>query len=682
MSLRSGPLPIILIVWLSTLVDVDARAWRSSQVPNGLIYNCALCHLNPRGTGPLNEFGNDVNSRVAKGSRLVFWSEELARLDSDGDGFTNGEELNDPDGDGIASNDDPVTHPGDADSKPTVRYSVPDVAEIGLNRLVPDRIVFETQQDNLEHWEPSVSALGTNTFMIMANTFAPPLAGGKQRYGIFWQTIENPIGKESASFFDDQDNAYLGPINASRQDGNPGRIAGDPRPGATGYAVGGEASPHRFAAFDSNDRWNLGFERSETGRFGLVQTFALDHESLSPRPTSLAIDAINGRLTEGACPNERIGEFGGDLVVLDNGNVLAVVTDHSGIRGPTAAATAVILAPNGAIVKESWVIDSRDIWANVAAYRNGFCVRVHDSLYFHDNTGELLGKLALNDSLPSGARFDTGRGENTRIASHINHSLVFMVGATPLFDAEGNALKDAEDQPRKGVQISVFEAASREFLASRAVSEISEDLSGSDEHDLFGDFGRVDLAVDALGRVAVAFEWTEPETEQPQTLVRILSFDRESRQWETLTPSFHAFLNHGPADGIRSVTPSISVTTQAILVAAKGEINRQNQVSAGADSPARSIFYTAFSHPVPLADPTPKATAPAAPIYLSIVSLTDRQLSLAWTNGDPPFSVQQKTALNDSEWITTEETSERNITISTLETSGFIRVVGQATSAP
>ena len=59
--------------------------------------------------------------------------------------------------------------------------------------------------------------------------------------------------------------------------------------------AGGEASPHMFDAFQSDGRWDLGVDRLEDGRYGAVQTYSLDTETLAQTPLSNAIDAINGR---------------------------------------------------------------------------------------------------------------------------------------------------------------------------------------------------------------------------------------------------------------------------------------------------------------------------------------------------------------------------------------------------
>ena len=69
----------------------------------GLTFECQTCHNSRSGGGPRNAFG------TAFGLNNLTYDEVLAASDSDGDGFTNGEEL--------AGN--PVTNPGDAGSFPT-----------------------------------------------------------------------------------------------------------------------------------------------------------------------------------------------------------------------------------------------------------------------------------------------------------------------------------------------------------------------------------------------------------------------------------------------------------------------------------------------------------------------------------------------------------------------------------
>ena len=90
------------------------------MIPNGSAFRCSTCHFNPNGGGSRTSFGQDVFSIVGGPSNQAFWDATLAALDSDGDGFSNGVELGDPDGDGIVDPGAEVTHPGDPDSKPQI----------------------------------------------------------------------------------------------------------------------------------------------------------------------------------------------------------------------------------------------------------------------------------------------------------------------------------------------------------------------------------------------------------------------------------------------------------------------------------------------------------------------------------------------------------------------------------
>lgn len=64
------------------------------------------------------------------------------------------EEVGDPDGDGVPTPGTQVTHPGDANSKPEPpSLEIPSAEDVGLNRIVPDKIVFETDLDNPDNWK-------------------------------------------------------------------------------------------------------------------------------------------------------------------------------------------------------------------------------------------------------------------------------------------------------------------------------------------------------------------------------------------------------------------------------------------------------------------------------------------------------------------------------------------------
>jgi hypothetical protein len=90
---------------LTVVPALSARPFRIAKLPDkGKNFGCATCHVNPNGGGKRNPFGRDYEKfGIAAGD---MYSDHLAGLDSDGDGFTNDEEF--------AAG----TNPGDDKSKP------------------------------------------------------------------------------------------------------------------------------------------------------------------------------------------------------------------------------------------------------------------------------------------------------------------------------------------------------------------------------------------------------------------------------------------------------------------------------------------------------------------------------------------------------------------------------------
>lgn len=140
------------LVCLVCITDAEARNFRVSMMPNGSVFNCLTCHRSAGGGGPTNPFGTAVRSLVSPNGRQQFWTPALAALDSDGDGFTNGEELGDPDGDGTAIPRTTVTHPGDPNSKPAIVNLPPDLdpftdAEAIIGLLFEKQIVANDPEE-------------------------------------------------------------------------------------------------------------------------------------------------------------------------------------------------------------------------------------------------------------------------------------------------------------------------------------------------------------------------------------------------------------------------------------------------------------------------------------------------------------------------------------------------------
>ena len=121
--MRKTTIYIFAAFLIITTTLLLSRPFRVDKIPNGGKFSCANCHVDPRGGGPRNLFGQEVETRVTPNGTQNFWDESLASMDSDGDGYSNGEELQDPNGTWRTGEPNPgmlntVTNPGDPNSKP------------------------------------------------------------------------------------------------------------------------------------------------------------------------------------------------------------------------------------------------------------------------------------------------------------------------------------------------------------------------------------------------------------------------------------------------------------------------------------------------------------------------------------------------------------------------------------
>lgn len=114
-------------------LTLQARTFRTNMLPNGNTFSCLTCHNSSTG-GSRNLFGQDVEAFVTPNGSQQFWS-SVFNLDSDGDGFTNGEEMGDPEGDGRAT-------PGFRASRPWLATSVPVINK-------PPTVTLATDQTGL-----------------------------------------------------------------------------------------------------------------------------------------------------------------------------------------------------------------------------------------------------------------------------------------------------------------------------------------------------------------------------------------------------------------------------------------------------------------------------------------------------------------------------------------------------
>ena len=495
-------------------------------------------------------------------------------------------------------------------------YQPGSLESVGLTRLVDDTPIIVPTADALGNWEPYASVLGTSTFLIEGNTFAE---GGvtDQRYVVALQPVAGGAMSLAEGFFSDDGQPFKGKINYSRQNGNPGRVAGDKRPGAVNIMVGGEASPHLVAGFQSDNRWNLGFNRLADGRYGTVQSFAIDPTTLSQTMLSKALDSATGRSTSGTAPGNQISRFGGDIVGLDDGNFASVVEDRSNIFTNVTATVATIFAPDGSVVKDSFVVAGTDIWANVAGFKGGFAVRAGDgaggrAIYFYDNDGVLTGSANQTNS---GVVFDTGRGDGTRLAGHINSPYVYLAG---------------RESGGTDVKIAVWDSRDASFVTVASVNEAG----------FAADADRANLAVDALDRFTASWVVRPTGYVEQQVAARVLKLDAAAKEITPLTGTFLPFINVGKTNGIRTLQMTVAMTTKEICIGAKGEINLENEPANGANSPREVNFYTVFTHPAPVDDPTVPVGGVVDAPELS-VSAEGNQLTISWAPATAGFTLQQ-----------------------------------------
>ncbi len=520
--------------------------------------------------------------------------------------------------------------------------AVGSIESVGLTRIVADTPVVKTTVNALGNWEPYSGVLGTSTFLVEGNTFADDGTDLNQRAVVALQPVAGGPMKLGEGFYADNGQPFKGQINLSRQNGNPGRVTGDTRPGAVNFMVGMEASPHAIPDFQSDNRWNLGFDRLSDGRYGTIQIYKLDTATLVQTPLCKAQDSAYGRLTAGTAAGNQVSRFGGDMVCLDNGNFVSVVEDRSRvIVTDSDCVVATIFAPDGSIVKDTWVVVNGDIWSNVAPCKGGFAVRAKPAdgsatrlIYFYDNAGTLKASV---DQATSGASFDTGRGDGTRLFGHINSPYVYLTG------------RPANTQI---VKVAAFDSRTQTFVA---ITDVNEGA-------FTGNFDRAIGASDALDRLTVSWVSQPAGYAKQQVAARVLKFDGTTKTFTPLTKSFFPFVNNATND-IRTLQMSVAMTTKQICVAAKGEINYSNKPQLGPDSPTEVNFYTVFTHPNPADDPTTPVGG-AASAKLS-VAVSGSNVVLSWDAAATGYTLESKTSLSDATWTTVGTANPTSVAIGT-----------------
>lgn len=126
---------------LTTPAIAFARPAFVSSVPNADINGCQTCHAGaPPAFNPFGQAIFDTALDRSNGTSTLRWSANLARLDSDGDGVSNGAELGDAAGQwrmGLPApgNSVDITQPGDPASVSDLPASAPVLGPVGWASL-------------------------------------------------------------------------------------------------------------------------------------------------------------------------------------------------------------------------------------------------------------------------------------------------------------------------------------------------------------------------------------------------------------------------------------------------------------------------------------------------------------------------------------------------------------------
>lgn len=520
-------------------------------------------------------------------------------------------------------------------------YMIPGgVESVGLTHIVPDQLVWFSQSlnsvtngpivnlgdqvANQGNWEPYASVLGDSTFLIEANTFANDGSATYQNNAIILQPAAGGPAKIVPAFSSDAGIPFKGQINLSRQNGNPGRVAGDKRVGAVNYLTAAEVSLGQLAEFRSDNRWNNNPIYTDINRYVATQPFSLDLATLTPTPLAKAWDFVYGPFTTSTPPTSspEVTRTGGTVAGLDNGNFVIVLHDKTGYvdQGVGNATTFAIISPDGTIVKGNTLVATQDIWDNVTAYKGGFAVRVHEMLYFYDNAGNLQGSVDSNAS--ADLSMDGGRGDGLRTASDIRSDYVFIAGQSGA-------------QAIGGVWVAAWDARTRAFVGKTRVDDQAGGFTGFSND-------RVALAVDAQNRLCVA--WAHKPTmmdfQMDQVAARVFSFD--GRNFTPLTHSFFPFVNYDPKGDLllTTIRPTVTMTSRQICIAAKGTVNNLNDPTAGANTAAETTLYTVINHPAPIAGAGPKVS----------IEKSGNEVIVSWDASAGAFTVQTRASLTSGSW--------------------------------
>lgn len=186
---------ITVLITTSFSISTAEQAF-VNRIPNGAQFSCANCHINPAGDGPRNVFG------TAFGNNNKRWSSTLAKIDSDNDGFTNGQELQDPNGTWTTGSAQPgnvalVTNPSDPSDFPSSVEDAIELSNLTISPIPASNYINFSLKTGLTG-NLNVSIFDING--ILVNSFSSLNSNGEYNFG--WNLMSfNSSPVESGIYF-------------------------------------------------------------------------------------------------------------------------------------------------------------------------------------------------------------------------------------------------------------------------------------------------------------------------------------------------------------------------------------------------------------------------------------------------------------------------------------------------
>ncbi len=523
-------------------------------------------------------------------------------------------------------------------------------ASVGVTQIVPDvacwfdtvantvtngfiNLANQPAASSLGNWEPFISKIGDSTFLVEFNTYANDGSLGFQNNAVAKQPAAGGPGKVDYCFYGDAGLPFKGQLNLSRQNGNPGKVGGDLRYGANKFITECEASVGQLPEFQSLPlRWTNNNIFLGSARYAAAQVFSWNPATLAQTPVTKAWEFVYGPYvgSMGAAADvTQVERTGGRPNFLDNGNIVVMIDDKAAIASPVGEVTTfAIIQPNGTVVKGPTLVDARNIFDNMCAVKGGFVVRVHQFLYFYNNSG--IPTYTNNVNVSSGVNYqgsvgglDGDRGDGHRIGGDVHSYYVYFAG------------KITSSSTASQIAVTAWDSRTGQFVGSSIVTDGDPTVQSCD---------RTDVAVDALNRVCVTYMYKPNGLFGYQAAARVAQFDGANFNW--LTHSFFPFVNHdqNPTAPLGYITqnPVVAMNTRQICFAAKGMINSSNNVAAGPNTPdAQQTVYTVISHPAPVAAPVPTLS----------ITKSGGSVNLTWNADDGLFTVQTRASLSSGSWV-------------------------------